>query len=98
MDRIETLLVFAVAALRFAIVSGRVWTDPFMLDAQVSSRFLKQGHAVTLAVRETVGKLNAIVDLNAFHTNAPAGVPLHQSLLKVRRGAGGLFRTGRQKA
>ena len=97
-DRIETLLVFAAAALHLTVVSGRVWTDPFMLDVQVSSRFLKQGDAVTLAVGKAAGKLKAVAGLDTFHSDSPAGVPLHQSLLKVCRGVDGLLRTGRQKA
>lgn len=69
-----------------------------MPDAQLSSSFLKKGRVIPFAVREAVGKLEAIVSLDAFHTDSPADIPLHQALEEVSGGIGGLLRVGGQKA
>ena len=40
---VESLLVFAVAAFYFAVVSGRIRTDPFVPYAQVKGGLLEKG-------------------------------------------------------
>lgn len=74
---IKAILVFPVALFHLAIVSGRVRTDQFMANAQLSSSFLKQGSDISFAVGEAAGKLKAIVCLGTFHADSPAVVPLH---------------------
>ena len=72
---IETLLILAVTAFHFAIVSWRIGTDQFVANPEACSRLLKKSWQVFFAVGETVGKLKAIVSLNALHPNAPAFEP-----------------------
>ena len=96
--RIKAFLVFPVTAFNLAIMSGRIGTDPFMLDAQLSGSFLKKGLDIPFTVRKTVGKFKTVVGLDAFHTDTPAGIPLHQPFQEVSGGVGGLLRIGRQKA
>ena len=50
---IKTLLILAVAALDLTIVPRRVGADQSVSNPQISGSFLKQGHAVTLAVGKT---------------------------------------------
>lgn len=95
---IEAFLVFPVAALHLAIMSGCVGADQFMLDAQLSSGFLKKGRDIPFAVREAVSKFKAVVRLDTFHPDSPAGVPFHQALEEVSGGIGGLLWIGGQKA
>ena len=42
---IEVLVVFTVTALDLAVVTGRVYLDAFVLDAELFKRFLKQSGA-----------------------------------------------------
>ena len=79
-DRIKAFLVFPVATLHLAIMSGRVRTDQLMLDAQPSGGFLKKGGDIPFTVGKTVCKFRAVVSLDTFHSNTSTGIPLHQSL------------------
>ena len=97
-ERIKAFLVFPVAAFYLAIVSGSVRTDQFMPDAQLSGGFLKKGRDIPFTVGKPVSKFKAVVSLDTFHANAPAGIPLHQPLQKVGGGVGGLLRIGVQEA
>lgn len=49
-----------------------------MQDTQLSGGFLKKSGDISFAVGEVVGELKAIVSLDTFHMDPPAGVPLHQ--------------------
>ena len=80
MVRVKAFLVFPVAALHLAIVSGRVRMDQFVLDAQLHGGFLKKGLNVLFTVGKTVCKFRAVVSLDTFHSNTSTGIPLHQSL------------------
>ena len=74
---VEAFLVLTVAALHLAVVARRVGTDELVADAQLggNGRF-KQGRAAPACpLEEAVGELRAIVGLDAFHPDAPAGVP-----------------------
>ena len=97
-DRIKAFLIFPVAAFHLAIMSGSVRANQFMLDTQLSGGFLKKGLNIPFTVGKTVSKFKAVVSLDTFHANAPAGIPLHQPLQKVGGGAGGLLRIGGQEA
>lgn len=45
MGCVEIRIVFAVAALYFAVMSGSIGTDELVPDPQLLQRFLKQGRA-----------------------------------------------------
>ena len=79
-ERIKVFLVFSVAAFHLAIMSGSIRADQFMLNPQLSGGFLKKGLDIPFAVGKTVGKFKAVVGLDTFHTNPPAGIPPHQAL------------------
>ena len=91
-NRIEAFLVFPVAALYFSVVSWGV-----RADAKISGSLFKKGLDIPFAVGKTVCKFKTVVGLNTFHTDTPAGIPLHQPLQKVSGGVGRLLRIGGQK-
>ena len=91
---IEALLVLAVAALHLSVVARGVGADELMSDAQLGGSGLKQSRQLPPAVGKAVGELKAIVGLNAFHPDAPAGIPADQLFEEVGRGEGGLFGVG----
>ena len=80
---IETLLVFAVAALHLAVVPRCVRADQLMSNASAGQRCFKQGRDIALAVGETVGKLKAVVCLNALDLNPSPLIPKDGSLGKI---------------
>ena len=49
-QRIEELLILAVAALDLSIVARRIGANQFMPDPQFGSRLLKQRRQITFAV------------------------------------------------
>ena len=95
---VKAFLVLAVAALHLAVVARRVGPDELVADTQLCGGALKQSREIPPAVGETVGKLKAIVCLDTFHADTPAGVPLEQLFQEIGGGTGGLFRVGRQEA
>ena len=96
-NRIEAFLVFPVAALYFSVVSWGVRADELVADAKISGSLFKKGLDIPFAVGKTVCKFKTVVGLNTFHTDTPAGIPLHQPLQKVSGGVGRLLRIGGQK-
>ena len=95
---VEALLILAVAALHFAVVARRVGTDELVADTQLGSGGLKQGGQIAPAVGETIGKFKAVIRLDAFHADSPAGIPLEQLFQEIGGGTGGLLRVGGQEA
>jgi len=95
---IKTFLVFPVAALHLAVVSGSVGTDEFVADAEFSCSGLKQGRQISFAVGKAIGEFKAVVGLNAFHPYAPASVPFDQPFEEIGGRIGGLLLVSRQKA
>ena len=77
MGRIKAFLVFAVAALHFTIVPRCIRADQLMLDIQFSGGFLKKCLDIPFTARKAVGKLKAVVGLDAFHSDTPMGIPLY---------------------
>ena len=71
MGGIETFLIFAVASLNFAIVSGDVGTNQFMLNIQLSGDFLKKSRDIPFASGKTVRKLKSVVGLDTFNADDP---------------------------
>ena len=76
MAGVKAFLILSVAALYFAVVSGRVRTDKLVSDTQIPGSLFKKGRQIPPAVGKTVGELKAIVSLDALHADAPAGIPL----------------------
>lgn len=75
---VEALLALPVAAFHLAIVPWSVRLNKLMADAQQSGGFLKESGQVLLTVGKAVGKLKAVICLDAFHMNASAGIPFGQ--------------------
>lgn len=98
MEGVKAFLVLPVAALHLAVVTGRVGTDEFVADTKPGSGGLKEGGQLPPAVGKAIGELEAIVSLDAFHSDSPAGISLDQLFEEVGRGIGGLLRIGRQEA
>ena len=75
---VETLLVFTVAALHFAIVSGRVGANELVPDPQFGGSGFKESRQMPFAVRKTIGEFKTVVRLDALHPDAPARIPFEQ--------------------
>jgi len=95
---IKTLLVFPVAALHLAVVSGSVGTDELVADAEFSCSDLKQSRQISFAVGKAIGEFKAVVGLDAFHPYASAGIPFDQPFEEIGGRIGGLLLVSRQKA
>ena len=61
MQRIKAFLVFPMAALHFAIMSGRARANELMLDSQVGSGFLKKGGDISITVGKTISKFKTVL-------------------------------------
>ena len=72
---VETHLVFAMAALYFAVVAGRVGTDQLVPDSKPCSGQFKACGQVSSAVGETVGKLKSVVCLDTLYPHTAALEP-----------------------
>ena len=79
---VKTLLILAVAALHFTVVAWSIGADELVTDPQLGGGDLKQSREIPLAVGETIGKFKAVIRLDAFHADSPAGIPLEQLLRK----------------
>ena len=95
---IEALLILTVTTLHFNVVAGRVGSDELVPDTRLGGSGLKQSREVPRAVGEAISKFKAVICLNAFHADSPAGIPLEQLFQKIRGGIGGLLRIGGQEA
>ena len=96
--RVKAFLVLPVAALHLAVMAWRVRTDKFAADTKPGSGGLKEGGQIPPAVGKAIGELEAIVSLDAFHSDSSAGIPLEQLFEEVGRGIGRLLRVGSQEA
>ena len=95
---VKPFLILTVTALDLAIVARRIWTDQLMPDTKLGRRLFKQSRQVTLTVREPIGKLKAVVRLDALHFYTSALIPFCQLPQEVRGGISGLLRIGGEKA
>ena len=95
---VEAFLVLPVAAFYLAVVAGRIGADKLVPYAKLGGSSLKQGGQASPAVGKAVGKLKAVIGLDALHPDAPAGVPLEQPFQEISGGVGALFRIGSQEA
>lgn len=96
MGVVEATLILTVAALYFAIVTGRIGTNQLVSNAQLCSGFLKERDQFTVGLSKAVGKLKSVVSLDTFDGKA---VPFEESICffqKVGRGIGALFLVSRQ--
>ena len=91
---VKPFLILTVTALDLAIVARRIWTDQLMPDTKLGRRLFKQSRQVTLTVREPIGKLKAVVRLDALHFYTSALIPFCQLPQEVRGGISGLLRVG----
>ena len=64
--------VLAMAALDFAVMARGIRTNELMPNAQLGSCLLKQCWQITFAAGEVIGKLGAVVRLDAFYPDAAA--------------------------
>ena len=94
---IKSFLVFPVAAFHLAVVAGRIGTNQLVPDTQLHGCGFKQGGQVSYAVGEAIGKLKAVVCLDARHPNPPAGIPLEQLFQEAGGGAGALLGVSSQE-
>ena len=69
-----------------------------MSDTRLGGGGLKQGRESALAVGKTIGKFKAVIRLDAFHMDSPAGIPPEQLFQEIRGGIGGQLRVGGQEA
>lgn len=91
-------LVLTVTTLDLAVVSGRVWSDELMPDAQTQCGSLKQGGQVPLGIGEAVGELKAIVGLDTLHGDAPSFEPIDSTIQEISGGVGRLLLVGPEEA
>jgi len=87
-----------MAAFDLAIVTRRVGADELVDDTEFSDCTLKQGRKITLRIRETVGKLEAIVGLDTLDLDAFSSKGLDNLSKEVSGGEGALFRISPQDA
>ena len=74
-NAIESFLIFPMSALDLAIMARCVRTSQFVTDSQEGGSVFKQGQCIALACGETVGKLEAVVCLDAFDPDAVPCIP-----------------------
>ena len=98
MAGIEALLILAVTTLHFTVVAWSIGANELVADTQLGGSGLKQSREIPLAVGETIGKFKAVIRLDAFHADSPAGIPLEQLFQEIGGGTGGLLRVGGQEA
>ena len=78
MGTIAARLIFSIAAFDLAVVPWSIGTNELVSDAELSSCVLKQGGNIPFGVGKAVGKLKAVVGLDALNVNPPASIPLDQ--------------------
>ena len=88
---VETLLVFAMAALYFAVVSWSVGTDQLVPDSKPRSGQFKTSESVFPAGREAVGKLKSVVCLHTLYPHTAALELGHHFLQEIGGRIGALF-------
>ena len=63
---IEVFVVFPVAAFDLTVVSGRVWLDELMTNPELTQRSFKESFFVGALGVQTIGKLEAVIGLDAL--------------------------------
>lgn len=67
MAGVKFLVVLAVAAFDFAVVSGSKWPDPFVLNTQPGERVFKERQRLGFTVTQPIGEFKTVVCLNALN-------------------------------
>ena len=67
MRSVEILIVFAVTALNFAVVAGRIRADEFVLDTEFGKSLLKECGTIGFGIVQPVGKLRTVVGLDTLN-------------------------------
>lgn len=75
---VEAFLIFAVAAFDLTVVSGSIGAYELVSNAELSGGVFKKSRNIPFGVGKAVGKLKAIVGVDALDVNAPAGIPCCQ--------------------
>ena len=91
MTRVETLLVFLVAAFHFAVMARCVGANELMSGTKFGGSGLKQGRQISSAVGEAIGERKAIVCLDALYPDSSAGIPLEQPFEEIGRRGGAVL-------
>ena len=66
MAGIKAFLILAMAALDFVVMARGIRMNELVPNAQLGSSLFKQCWQITFAAGEAIGKLGAVVCLNAF--------------------------------
>ena len=66
MRGVEFLIVFSMAALDLAVMSGSVRTDQLVTDAELTKGSLKERLTLAAVRSQAVGKLHTVICLNAL--------------------------------
>ena len=92
--RIESLLIFAVAAFHLAVVSWCIRPDELMAYTQFRQCGFKQSRFVLQRAVKTICELGAVVGLDAFDREAVFSEECRGVLQKNCRGVTGVFFKG----
>ena len=95
---VKAPLVLAVTALDLAVMPRGIGPDELMPDIELLCRLFEERWDIPLAVGETVGKLKAVVGLDAFYRHATALEPGDCLLQEVCGGIGTLLRVSTEIA
>ena len=89
---IKAPLVFPVTALYLAVMSWSIGPDELVPDTKLFSCKFKSGWDIPFTVGEAVGKLKAVIGLDAFYRHTAPFEPYNGLLQEVSRGICTLFR------
>ena len=98
MGVVKTFFVLTMRAFDLAVMTRRIGTNELVPDAQASGGLFKTGGNVLFGVGKAIGKLKAVVCLDAFNGNAAPTEPGSRFFKEVGGGVGALFLVGRQEA
>jgi len=97
MSAVEKLLVFAMATLHFAVMSGSIGTNKFVMNMQSGSSNFKQRMNIAFAIRKAIGEFKTIVCLYTLHVDSSPLIPEGKLLEKISRGISGLLFIGSEE-
>ena len=92
--RIESLLIFAMAAFYLSVVSWCIRPDELMEYSQFRQCGFKESRFVLQRAVKAICELRAVVSLDAFDREAVFSEESHSVLQKNRRGVTGMFFKG----
>ena len=89
---VEELLVFAVTSFYLAVMPRGIWPNELVADAKGGSSRFKEGGHIPVPSGKTVGKLEPVVCLDAFHGHAATFEPGKCLAQEIGGGICALFR------